>query len=64
MYGIFIALSIAVAMIFFIIIKSYTLGTVILHCRKSELETLLKDLPEDCTIQILIGGKSYEHKRT
>ena len=64
MYGIIVALFIVFTMIFFIILKSCTSGAVIFHCKKSELDSILYDLPDDCVIQVLIGGKSYEHKRT
>ena len=63
MYGIITALLITVFMMLFIILKANSSGVRIFYCKKSDLEDLLKDIPDDCVIQILIGGNSYEHNR-
>lgn len=63
MYGIIISLLIAVFMILFIIVKAHTTNVHTFYCRKSDVFSLLENIPDDCVIQILIGGNSYEHKR-
>lgn len=62
MYGIIISLLIVVLMMFFIIAKAYTAGIHTLYCKKSEIYDVLENVPDDCVIQILIGGNSYELK--
>ena len=63
MYGIIFAIAIIFSMIFIIIFKASRADVHTYYCKKSEANAILDGLSDDCIIQILIGGKTYEHKR-
>ncbi len=63
MQGIITALCIVIIMIVLTVIKARTLKIDIICCKKSELEKLFKELPDDYTVQILLRNYD-EHRKT
>ena len=63
MYGAVLALIIALTMILFVIYKSRFYGINSYVCRKSEIKTLLRSVPDDCIIEIWIGRNVYGNRR-
>lgn len=62
MYGAILALLIALAMIALVILKGRGISPEMICCTKAELTSLIDSISDDCIIQILIGGNTYEHK--
>lgn len=62
MYGAIAALLIALVMMVLVILKGRGIYPQTLYCTKAELMKVIDSISDDCIIQILIGGNSYEHK--
>lgn len=62
MYGAIAALLIALVMMVLVILKGRGIYPQTLYCTKAELTKVIDSISDDCIIQILIGGNSYEHK--
>ncbi len=62
MYGIIFAFLITVIMFAITIVRAQFSGIHAVYCKKSDVGKVLEDIPDDCMIQILIGGKDYDYK--
>ncbi len=63
MYGIILSFIIVLFLIAFTVVRAYIMDVHTICCKKSEIQAVIDSLPDDCTVQILIGGKAYENKR-
>ena len=52
MFGAIIALIISLTMIAFTIYKGNSTRPMVITCRKSEIYSLLRDLPDDCILEV------------
>ena len=60
MMGAIFALIIALMMIAFVIYKSSFCSCEYFVCKKSDIESLMDSLPDDCIIHIWIGRNTYD----
>ena len=60
MYGAIVALIISLTMIAFTVYKGNSVKPITTVCRKSEIYSLLQDIPDDCILEIRIGRNTYD----
>lgn len=60
MFGAIIALVISLMMIALAICKGNSVKCDKICCRKSEFDYLLRDVPDDCVIEVWIGRNTYD----
>ena len=60
MYGAIVALIISLTMIAFTIYKGNSVRPMTTICRKSEIYSILRDVPDDCIIEVWLGRNTYD----